>query len=71
MPFNPDREFLVYFEPKTDYYQKKRFVVTPSKLYKYVGHYNAKRAILRAYNSQLDYYRVKLRTYGIIDFYVK
>jgi hypothetical protein len=68
---NIDREFLIYFEPYTDYYRKKRFIVTLSKLYKYVGKYNANRAILRALNSGLDYYRVKLRKYGIIDFYSK
>jgi hypothetical protein len=69
---NFDRNFYIVFQPNAgELFYKRRFLVTSKTLKNYVGIYNANTALLRASNSTGDKLRVRLRKFGIIDFYVK
>lgn len=70
---NINKEFRIVFQPKNQdqYNGRRRFAIGGRSLDKYVGEYNARVAIERAWNSGEDKYTVKLRKHGQIDFYVK
>lgn len=69
---NLNKHFRCVYQPNPDLKpEKRRFAVSMNTLKNYVGEHNALQAISRAFASDTDKVRVKLRKYGIIDFYVK
>jgi hypothetical protein len=68
-----NRDFRIVFTPynRDEYEGKRRFLVGAGRLYAYIGGWNAYKAIDRAYKSKRDKATIKLRSYGILEFYSK
>lgn len=63
-------DFKIVYQPNPELgYEKRRFYISWNRLWYYIGYENANKALERAYDSGLDKYRVKLRKFGIVDFY--
>lgn len=73
MPPTLNNEFRVVFQPKDKsiWNGRRRFGVGAYSLEKYVGSKNANTALLRALKSKEYKCTIKLRKFGLIDFYAK
>ena len=69
---NVNREFHIVFQPNKELgYDRRRFFVSANRLHEYITLHNAKESFKRVLNSGYQNTRVKLRKYGIVDFYSK
>lgn len=67
-----NREFRIVFQPKDpELYGKRRFAVGAGSLHKYIGQYNANKALSKAIESGMDKFTAKYRSFGRVDFYSK
>lgn len=70
---NPiNRDYYVVVQPYPDLgYSKRRWLTYPDRLQNYIGAYNANTAFLKASKMRTDKIRLKFRSFGIVDIYLK
>jgi hypothetical protein len=69
-PYN--KEYYVNVQPYPELgYKKRRWLVSPNNLYLYIGSHNANTALVRASKMTTDKLRLRFRSFGIVDFYLK
>ncbi len=67
-----NRDYRVVVQPYYSLgYRYRRFLISANSLWKYVGSYNANTAFVKASRMRSDKMRLKFRSFGIVDFYLK
>ncbi|MDN3584729.1 hypothetical protein [Mucilaginibacter flavus] len=67
------KEYYVVVQPydRRPYQGRRRFMISANSLHFYIGDFNANTALVKASKMRVDKLRLKFRSFGIVDFYLK